>query len=166
MLFRSTHIFRPNLINDFKAGFNFVSQDIKNLAPQNITNADLGFPNNENQPRAGGVSAGVPVFNPSGYGSLGASSGPPQLFKTRHYQIGDTLNWIRGAHIFKYGVDITREHEDQRFNPQIRGNYSFGGAYSGDGFADFLLGLPSSATREILLPGRSEERRVGKECRL
>ena len=49
-------------------------------------------------------------------------------------------------------MDITREHEDQRFNPQIRGAYSFGGAYTGDGFADFMLGMPSSAIREILLP--------------
>jgi len=148
-----THIFRPSLINDFKAGFNFVSQDVKNRSPQNITNANLGFPNNANQPQAGGVSAGIPSFAPSGYGSLGAAAGPPQLFKTRHFQAGDTLNWIKGAHLLKFGVDITREHEDQRFNPQIRGNFSFGGAYTGDGFADFLLGLPSSAIREILLPG-------------
>src|SRR5579885_727153 len=33
-----THIFRPNLINDFKAGFNFVSQFVENHSPQNLTN--------------------------------------------------------------------------------------------------------------------------------
>jgi len=147
-----THIFRPNLLNDFKAGFNFVSQNIANRSPANLTNADLGFPNNENQPQARGISAGIPSFSPSGYGSLGAATGGPQLFKTRHFQVGDTLNWIRGTHSLKFGTDITREHEDQRFNPQIRGNYSFGGAYSGDGFGDYLLGLPGSAIREILLP--------------
>ncbi len=148
-----THIFQPNLLNDFKAGFNFVSQDVKNLAPQNISNADLGFPSNQNQPQARGISAGIPAFNPSGYGSIGAGAGPPQLFKTRHFQFADTLNWIRGAHTLRFGTDITREHEDQRFNPQIRGNYSFSGAYSGgDGFADYLLGIPSSAIREILQP--------------
>lgn len=147
-----THIFRPSLLNDFKAGFNFVSQDVKNRAPQNITTADLGFPSNQNQPQARGISAGIPSFGPSGYGSLGAAAGPPQLFKTRHFQFGDTLSWIKNSHTLRFGVDITREHEDQRFNPQIRGNYSFGGAYTGDGFADFLLGLPSSAIREILLP--------------
>ncbi len=148
-----THIFGPTLLNDFKGGFNFVSQDQKNRSPENISLSDLGFPSNSNQPQAGGVSAGIPSFSPSGYGSLGAAAGPPQLFKTRHYQIGDTLNWIKAAHTVRFGVDITREHEDQRFNPQIRGNYSFGGAYTGDGFADFLLGIPSSAIREILLPG-------------
>ena len=139
-------------MNDFKAGFNFVSQDVKNRSPQNITPADLGFPNNQNQPQASGISAGIPSFSPSGYGTLGAAAGPPQVFKTRHFQIGDTLSWIKNAHTLRFGVDITREHEDQRFNPQIRGNYSFGGAYTGDGFADFLLGMPSSAIREILLP--------------
>ena len=124
----------------------------KTVRPQNISLADLGFPNNANQPQASGISAGIPQFSPSGYGSLGAASGAPQLFKTRHYQVGDTLSWIKSSHILKFGVDITREHEDQRFNPQIRGIYNFGGTYSGDGFADFLLGLPSSASREVLLP--------------
>ncbi len=147
-----THIFRPNLLNDFKGGFNFVSQDIANRSPAGITNADLGFPNNANQPQARGISAGIPSFSPSGYGTLGAAAGGPQLFKTRHFQFGDTLNWIRNTHSLKFGVDITREHEDQRFNPQIRGNYSFGGAYTGDGFGDYLLGIPGSAIREILLP--------------
>jgi hypothetical protein len=150
-----THLFRPTLISDFKAGFNFVSQFIQNESPQNLTDAALGFPQNANQPQAAGVSAGIPYFNPSGYGQLGASTSSPELFKTRHYEIGDTMNWIKGGHVFKFGVDITREHEDQRFNPQIRGNYSFGGTYSGDGFADFLLGLPSSAVREILGPGEN-----------
>jgi len=147
-----THIFQPALLNDFKAGFNFASQDVKNRSPQNITTADLGFPNNQNQPQARGISAGIPSFAPLGYGSLGAAAGPPQLFKTRHFQIGDTLSWIKNSHTLRFGVDITREHEDQRFNPQIRGNYSFGGAYTGDGFADFLLGVPGTAIREILLP--------------
>jgi hypothetical protein len=147
-----THIFSPSLVNDFKAGFNFVSQNIVNRSPASITNADLGFPSNENQPQARGISAGIPQFSPSGYGSLGAASGPPQLFKTRHYQVGNTLNWIKSSHVLKFGADIIREHEDQRFNPQIRGIYNFGGTYSGDGFADFLLGLPSSASREVLLP--------------
>jgi hypothetical protein len=30
---------------------------IANRSPANITNADLGFPNNENQPQARGISA-------------------------------------------------------------------------------------------------------------
>ena len=67
--------------------------------------------------------------------------------------MGDTLNWIRGAHVFKFGGDFTRRHEDQRFNPQIRGSYTFTQNYTGDGFADFLIGLPGNATRELVLPG-------------
>jgi Carboxypeptidase regulatory-like domain/TonB dependent receptor-like, beta-barrel len=145
-----THIFSPHLINNLRGGFNYVSQDIKNRTPQDITNAQLGFPQNEQQPQAFGISAGIPSFSPSGYGSTGAAAGPPQLFKTRHFQVADTVNWIKGSHVMKFGVDITREHEDQRFNPQIRGNYSFGGSYSNDGFSDFLLGLPTSATRDLV----------------
>jgi len=148
-----THIFGPALINTVRLGYTFASQDQANLSPSNITNADLGFPNNDFQPKAAGVSAGIPFFAIAGYGSTGAPNNSPRLFKTRKFQVGDTMNWIRGAHILKFGGDYTRRHEDQRFNPQIRGNYAFTQNYTGNAFADFLLGLPGSATRELLLPG-------------
>ncbi|MFN0172563.1 MAG: carboxypeptidase regulatory-like domain-containing protein [Bryobacteraceae bacterium] len=148
-----THIFGPAWINSARLGYTFGSQDQPNLSPAGITNADLGFPNNANQPRAAGVSAGIPLFTITGYGAAGAPNNSPRLFKTRKFQAGDTMNWIRGAHVFKFGGDFTRRHEDQRFNPQIRGAYTFTQNYSGDGFADFLLGLPGNATRELLLPG-------------
>jgi hypothetical protein len=150
-----THIFSPNLINDVKAGWNYVNQNIQNLSPKNITDSDLGFPQNGNQPVAGGINAGIPDFSPSGYGSLGAASSTPELFRTEHYEAGDTMNWIKNSHVFKFGVDFIREHEDQRFDPQIRGIYNFSGEYSNNGFADMLLGLPSTASRELLQPGEN-----------
>ncbi|HUQ94366.1 MAG TPA: carboxypeptidase regulatory-like domain-containing protein [Bryobacteraceae bacterium] len=147
-----THIFGPSLINTVRLGYTLGSQDQPNLSPSGITNADLGFPNNGNQPRASGISAGIPLFTITGYGAAGAPNNSPRLFKTQKMQLGDTLNWIRGAHVLKVGGDYTRRHEDQRFNPQIRGSYTFTQNYTGDGFADFLLGLPGTATRELLLP--------------
>ncbi len=148
-----THIFGPTVINTVRLGYVLGSQDQANLSPANITNADLGFPNNAFQPQASGISAGIPIFAITGYGAAGAPNNSPRLFKTRKFQVGDTLNWIRGAHVLKFGGDFTRRHEDQRFNPQIRGNYTFTQNYTGDGFADFLLGLPGTATRELVLPG-------------
>lgn len=146
------HIFGPGLLNSARAGYTFASQDQPNLSPENLTNAGLGFPSNFNQPVASGISSGIPQFNITGYGAAGAPGNSPRLFKTRKFQYGDTLNWIRGAHVLKVGADFTRRHEDQRFNPAIRGMYTFTQNYSGDGFADFLLGLPGTATRELLLP--------------
>jgi len=148
-----THVFGPSLINTVRLGYVLGSQDQANLSPANITNAELGFPNNAFQPKAAGTSAGIPIFAIAGYGAAGAPNNSPRLFKTRKFQVGDTMNWIRGAHVLKFGGDFTRRHEDQRFNPQIRGNYTFTQNYTGDGFGDFLLGLPGSATRELLLPG-------------
>jgi hypothetical protein len=150
---QEVHIFSPSLINMARAGYVFISQDQANESPQTLTNAALGFPNNANQPLAFGVSAGIPFFSIAGYGVTGADSSSPRLFKTALFQFGDTLNWIRRSHSFKFGGDFVREHEDQRFNPQIRGNYTFSGQYTGNGFADFLLGLPASAQREIDAPG-------------
>jgi hypothetical protein len=160
--FDETHIFSTNLLNDFKAGWNYVNQNAANLSPVNLTDADLGFPNNGNQPVAGGVEAGIPEFGPSGYGSLGDSPATPESFKTEHYEVGDAVNWIRGAHVIKMGFEYTREHEDQRFDPQIRGIYSFSGQYSGNSFADFLLGVPVSASRELLESGETIFESLGR----
>ena len=148
-----SHIFGPALINTVRAGFVFGSQNQANRSPEGLTNAQLGFPDNENQAKAFGVTAGIPYFSVAGYGATGADPSSPRLFKTRKFQYGDTLNWIRGSHVWKFGGDYIRRHEDQRFNPQIRGNYAFSGTYTGNGFADFLLGLPASAQRELDLPG-------------
>jgi hypothetical protein len=150
-----THIFSPKLLNDFKFGWNYVNQTAENLSPPNITYADLGFPDNGNQPVAGGVEAGIPDFLPSGYGDLGDGSATPEQFRTEHYELGDTVNWIKGAHVINLGADFVREHEDQRFDPQIRGIYNFSGEYSGNSFSDFLLGLPVSASRELLEAGEN-----------
>lgn len=156
-----THIFSPNLLNDFKVGWNYVNQSAENLSPTNITDADLGFPDNGNQPVVGGVEAGIPDFLPSGYGDLGDASSTPEQFRTEHYELGDTINWIKGPHVFKFGVDFIREHEDQRFDPQIRGIYDFSGEYSGNSFADFLLGLPVDASREAAPVWRKHFREPG-----
>jgi hypothetical protein len=149
-----THIFSPTLLNDLKGGWSYINWVTDNTAPKDVTNVDLGFPQNENQPMAVGISAGIPEFLPTGYGSLGAATGTPNLYKAEHYQIADFVTWSRRDHTLKFGGDFIREHEDLEQGTFPRGQYFFNGQYSGNGFADFLLGLPSSATRTLFYNGQ------------
>lgn len=154
------HVFRPNLMNEVRGGFNFVAPATTNGALPSLTGVsqqDLGFPLNSYQPVLGqsGIMAGIPNFAITGYGSTGASGGSqPSLYRTVHYELVDSLNYVHGAHRLGFGFDFLRDHQDQRFDPQARGLYNFTGQYTENGFADFLLGFPTSTGREINFTGQ------------
>jgi len=155
------HIFRPNLMNELRLGYNHNIPRMNNSADPKITGLtqqDLGFPLNDFQAILGqtGIAAGIPNFSFNGYGEAGATGfGGPNVFRTRHMELGDTLNYTRGRHRMTFGVNLLRDHQDTRMNPLARGVYSFSGQYSGDSFADFLLGFPASTMREINFTGQN-----------
>lgn len=65
----------------------------------------------------------------------------------------DQCVWLAAP--FKFGADFIRQFDFSNKANWARGQYSFNGQYSGNGFSDFLLGLPSSATRTDYQPGQA-----------
>ncbi len=64
---------------------------------------------------------------------------------SRVYQVSDAVSWVTGRHTIKAGVDIQQvEYEDQIsfFDGEELGRYEFDGSFTGNAFADFLLGVP------------------------
>jgi hypothetical protein len=67
----------------------------------------------------------------------------------------DNLSWTRGRHFMKFGFDAVRD----RFNGNnigaiVYGQYDFTGAYTGFGYADFLLGIPQTTMLALPNPNR------------
>ena len=63
--------------------------------------------------------------------------------------VQDALTWSPGRHSLKLGGQYQRYRWLQGAVPQnVYGDFTFTGAFSGLGFADFLLGLPSTSTRQ------------------
>ncbi len=61
-------------------------------------------------------------------------------------------NLIRGAHSLTLGYDFNDKRFRQRYvSAAANGSWTFNNQYSGDGFADFLLGLPASTQRNFPL---------------
>jgi len=63
------------------------------------------------------------------------------------YNLQHSWTWIRGRHELDFGADLVREHSilDQDF--QSDGIFTFGGRFSGDNLADFMVGKPSAFTQ-------------------
>lgn len=91
------------------------------------------------------------------FGGAFSTIGDPTTFvsrSNRSYELYDNVLLERGAHHIKFGGYLF----GLRFNPvnpnNARGAFTFTGQWSGNAFADFLLGYPSAASVGI---GRADE---------
>ena len=111
-----------------------------------VTPTDLGFPGSIAPGITGDVS---PALSMSSYSGLGDEY-PYERNKSSVYQYRGDFSWLRGAHTFKFGVDL-RLYPTSLFDPQqlgINATGSFTGgpnanaiaSASGSGIADLLLG--------------------------
>ena len=56
------------------------------------------------------------------------------------YQIRDDISWTHGAHQFKFGGSWALYKKTQDLFGQTQGGFNFDGTFTGNDFADFLLG--------------------------
>ena len=61
-------------------------------------------------------------------------------------QVRDDVSWIRGKHSFKFGAQLMRYRKNQDVFGNTQGDYTFDGTFTGNSFADFLLGYAKSYT--------------------
>jgi len=93
---------------------------------------------------------GYPQMNISGYAALGQGHGNPSPRSSYWNTFGLTSNftYVRRNHKFNFGVEVRNTQlNNYREGGDFRGKFNFSGFFTGNGFADFLLGVPSEATR-------------------
>jgi hypothetical protein len=140
-----THIFDPNLINEFRFGYNW--GNYQNLQPNYNTNeaAKLGL---GNMPFGSGYfkNGGLPSVSVSGVQAFGSHGNDPSVEGQNIYQILDNVSKIIGNHSLKFGVALQNFRILFLQPPTPRGAYSYSGTYTstpgvantGFGVADFL----------------------------
>lgn len=142
-----THIFNPNLSNEFRFGYNYGHFGFFQTNYNTDIAASLGL---------GGIpygaangfadNGGLPFVGIGGISNFGS----PQFYVSNEhenvYQILDNLTKIIGNHSLKFGVDFQSVRFATLQPPFPRGTYSFNGLYTSDlgasftgyGVADFL----------------------------
>lgn len=134
-----THIFSPDLINELRLGYTDMRLNYNMVFSgyNLLTQAGMQGPWNT----VTGINA-VPAISIAG---LSGTSGllPANNYGDRDYEWNDNLTWNIGKHVLKMGVDDILDRIYLISNAAtVFGGYSFSGLYTGNAYADFLLGLP------------------------
>jgi len=136
-----THVFSPRILNEFRFGW-------------------LGVSGGQGDPNAGNNFAGQygiqgATTNRSDMGFLQVSLS--NLFSTmgsatgfttrtdRNFELYDNVSIQHGAHTIQFGAYFFHLSFNPSYPNDARGLYTFSGAYTGNAFADFLLGYSSQA---------------------
>jgi hypothetical protein len=150
-----THVFSPNTINQFTAGFSRIFNHILSFgtgtceaAVIGIPGADLGskcdsltgYPASLNQASNDCESCGMTSFQMTSYLSLGDRGYAPYQGGTNVYSLSDTLDLIRGKHNIRFGVVFRANQLNVRNNAFQDGFVSQNGGATGDNLGDLLLG--------------------------
>jgi len=139
-----THNIRPSLINEFRLGY--VRTRFYNF-PQGLgTNHTVisgigGFAEQSSD------FPGFPGLGISGYLGFNPNAFSPINFRDNKYEILDNVSWILGAHSLRFGAHLRRYDTATTNAARSRGDFTFSGTYTGNSWADFLLGLPFQGRR-------------------
>ena len=148
-----TRIIAPTVVNEFRAGYNYDNSGRESTFLASDVTAQLGI---ENAPSLGADRRGFPSFQftagtnrPTNIADAGRNV--DRTLRQNAFSLSDNITWIKGAHTLKGGGLWT--HNTARdgfgFGVNFRGQYRFRGAFTGNAFTDFLLGMPSDVRDQV-----------------
>lgn len=152
-VFGDTYSFSASLVNS--AHFTYTTTTIARQTAPNLTDpGQLGIQ----------IYTPVPDFlnlSITGRFSVGCGNCAPANFNRSSIQVVDDVDLIRGRHHFAWGGDWIHTVLDQNNVLNANGSITFNGQSTGDGLADFLLGLPSAFTQGNVSRGNYRQDYIG-----
>src|SRR5258707_1421628 len=139
-----THLFSPMLVNEFRFGFVHINDDLINVPPVTASNLGIDRPTNS-------VTKSIYKFVLASSGfEIGPAPFADQFQTQNNYNFVDTLSWVKGKHVFRFGGEYTRVNLDKLFPQVFNGELFFTntptngplGAIPTTDFQNFLLGAP------------------------
>lgn len=144
LVLSDSHTFTPNLVNEFRFGLarGTVSSQYPILGTDAVAKLGLTGLNLTNAKGYGGFP-GFDFSAGTGFTSVGLGKQGQTFSQTIEFT--DNIAWINGKHTAKFGFDLRRLN--YRTPNNFAGADDFGynvflGAFSGNSFADLLLGMP------------------------
>lgn len=70
-------------------------------------------------------------------------------------EFADSVTWSAGRHVVKFGGELRRFRDKQdAITADTFGRFAFNGSFTGEGYGDFLLGIPLNSRRDDPLTNR------------
>ena len=154
---QEVHRFTGNLLNQFALGYTRFALRVTSLDDGLNLASQLGLQGANTGPNAGAM-ASLTISGESGY----SSANLPEVVPQNTYELSDTVFYICGAHLLRFGFSALSNRFGFFQLGSSSGALSFTGTYTnnpasssgtGAGFADFLLGLPVSASKSSFPQG-------------
>lgn len=146
-----THTFSPTLINEVRAGLNYLRTSRYSPSANDLTNipGQFGIQGIPQQ----NLNGGLPAFGINGLSTLGSNAFLPSDEVTSTFQLTDSVTKIYGKHTFKMGFEWQHVKFSTLQPPWSRGEFDYNGDYTeipnldngSTGRADFLL-TPTTST--------------------
>jgi hypothetical protein len=135
--------FTPRLINEFRFGFTLDQRGTQNpLNGAAITNAANLSGIGPTYPFNGVTELDFTTLTSENADRLNSTT------KSRLFQYNDNVTWSKGTHTIKFGADIRHIEAVTPlgfFGADNYGTFNFNGGFTGQEFADFLLGVPQQS---------------------
>ncbi|MEB2364235.1 MAG: TonB-dependent receptor [Bryobacteraceae bacterium] len=140
------HTFNPSTMNEFRVGYlrSVSTQTQQGLGTDHAAKAGIG-----GLQQTAAEFPGFPGLGISGYTGFNANFWVPIRFREVMFELRDNISWVRNTHTIRAGFYYRHMREDSFNAGYSRGNLSFTGVYSGESFADYLLGYPYSGNRSF-----------------
>ena len=143
----TAYVINPNVINE--ASFNYNGNRI-HILPLGLTTAPSDFTFNRYFPGPNDLNR-IPSINLSGAtGTNFTANWTPWNNIADSYQLRDDVSWTKGRHQLKIGGGWLWYKKGQDWFKNTQGNYTFNGSFSGNDYADFLLGLAQNYTEDAI----------------
>ena len=137
----ATYSISPTLLSE--TAFNY-NGNVLDLTPTGIYKRPSDFNVPELFP--GNNLNRIPAVQLASLGTYYDVGSWPWHNKADDYQIREDMSWIKGAHQFKFGASWALYAKVQDLFGDTQGGFSFNGIYTGNDFADYLLGYANSYT--------------------
>jgi hypothetical protein len=143
---RDSHTFTPNLLNETR--FSYHRRASPSVVPvNNKTPASLGFtgivPDDA-------MNAGPPSIRINGYTEIGNTIQGPQARYDNTWQYSDSVNWVKGAHSLKFGVEFLAYEQNQLFDFINNGVFTFDGVGTQTGVVPRSPGVTNDALNDFI----------------
>ena len=142
-----TYSINPTLANE--VAFNYNGNRIA-ILPLGLINAPSSFGFNRffTGPN---VDSRIPSINLNGgTGANFTANWTPWNNVADSYQIRDDVSWTHGSHQFKIGGGWLLYKKVQDWFKNTEGNFQFNGSFTGNDFADYLLGLGQDYSEDAI----------------